>query len=363
VNILEILQEFVAEKKLDQATLISIASEGIVEAYKRKYPDLPLRVVLTPEHEFVVEIEKEIVSRVADQDREISLLKARNIKSKAKAGETLWVPFEGKIGRVEILKARQIISSHIRNIETKQLYDLFKPKEGEIIVGIVQKYERSGVVVSIGEAFAFLPKSNMIPEEHLVVGYSIRALLKEVLTEPVEDHQLILDRISPLFVQRLFELEIPEVFDRIVEIKEVVRAPGYRTKVVVTSKDRNIDPVGTCVGVAGSRIKPILKEISGEKVDVIGWNESLEIRVKNALKPAVIDRIELSNDEKTASVWLPEDQRAIAIGKGGKNVALVTKLTGVNVQFMTNEKPQGDENQEYQEEETREQESSFDEQE
>jgi N utilization substance protein A len=340
VNILEILQEFVTEKKLDQATLVDIASEGILEAYKRKYPDLPLRVVLTPEHEFMVETEREIVSRVTDQDREISLVKARNLKKKAKAGETIWVPFEGKIGRVEILKARQIISNHIRNIETKQLYDLFKPKEGEIIVGIVQKYERNGVVVSIGDAFSFLPKSNMIPDEHPVVGYSIRVLLKEVLPEPVEDHQLILDRASSLFIQRLFELEIPEVFERVVEIKDVVRVPGYRTKVVVTSKDRNIDPVGTCVGVAGSRIKPILKEISGEKIDVIGWSESLEIRVKNALKPAIIDRIELSDDEKTAYVWLPEDQRSIAIGKGGKNVALVAKLTGVNVQLMANEKPQ-----------------------
>lgn len=339
MNILEVLQEFISEKGLDQAVLVDIAIEGVLAAYKRKYPDLPLQVRVNEQKELVVEIEKTVVAKATDQELEISLQKARNIKKNIETGQSLWVPFDGKIGRVEVLKARQVIAQRIREIEAKQVYDIFKPKEGEIIIGVIQKYEYNGLVVSIGESFAYLPKNNMIPGERLAVGFTIRALLKEVLREPVEDYQLILDRASPDFVKRLFELEIPEVFERIVEIKDIARAPGYRTKVVVSSRDRNVDPVGTCVGVAGSRIKPILNELYGEKIDVIGWSESLELRVKNALKPAVIDRIELSPDNLSARVWLPEDQRSIAIGKGGRNVALVSRLTGVNVQFMTNESP------------------------
>lgn len=337
MNILDVLQEVISEKGLSQDILIDIAIEGVLAAYKRKYPELPLQVTVNEQKELVVEIEKTVTTKATDAELEISLQKARNIKKDIQIGEFLWVPFEGKIGRVEILKARQVIAQRIHEIETKQIYDIFKPKEGEIVIGVIQKYERNGMVVAIGDSFAYLPKNNMIPEERLSVGFTIRALLKEVLQDPIDDYQLILDRASTAFIRRLFELEIPEVFERIVEIKDIARAAGYRTKVVVSSKDRNIDPVGTCVGVAGSRIKPILNELHGERIDVIGWSESLELRVKNALKPAVIDRIELSADNLSARVWLPEDQRSIAIGKGGRNVALVTRLTGVNVQFVSDE--------------------------
>jgi len=337
VNILDVLQEVISEKGLAKAVLIDIAIEGVLAAYKRKYPELPLRVRVNDEKDLVIEIEKTVAAKIANQDLEITLLKAKNIQKDIAVGETVWVPFEGKIGRVEILKARQVIAQRIREIEAQQIYDAFKPKEGEIIVGVVQKYERDGLVVAIGESFAYLAKNNMIPGERLAVGFTIRALLKEVLYEPVDDYQLILNRTLPLFVERLFELEIPEVFEHIVEIKAIARVAGYRTKVFVSSKDRNIDPVGTCVGVAGSRIKPILNELHGEKIDVIGWNESLEIRVKNALKPVVVDKMELSPDGLSVSIWLAEDQRAIAIGKGGKNIALVSRLTGVNVQLMANE--------------------------
>lgn len=354
MNIQEVIQEFVAEKGLDFQVLTGIAAEGILAAYQKKYPHLMLRAIINDKDGFLVEIEKKVVSRPTDNEQEISLTRAKNINKNAVVDELIWVPFEGKIGRVEILKARQIIAQRIRDIESKQLYEAFKSKQGEIVVGVIQKHERSGIVVGIGESQAFLPKNNIIPGENLAVGFTIRALLLEVLTEPVEDHQLILDRVSSLFVQRLFELEIPEVFEKIVEIKQIVRAAGYRTKIIVTSRDRNIDPVGTCVGVAGSRIKPILHELHGEKIDVIGWSEVLELRVKNALKPAIIDRILLSPDEKTAEVWLAEDQRALAIGKNGKNIALVAQLTGVTVQLMSSESSSDitkEENKELEEEE------------
>ena len=157
--------------------------------------------------------------------------------------------------------------------------------------------------------------------------------MKEVLPEPRNDNQLILDRASPLFIEKLFELEIPEVFEKLVEIKKVVRIPGYKSKVIVVSHDKNIDPVGTCVGVGGVRIKPILKELGTEKIDIIAWHDSLELLIKDALKPAVINRVELV-DSKNAHVWLDEDQRSLAIGKGGQNISLASQLVGVNIHLV-----------------------------
>ena len=164
------------------------------------------------------------------------------------------------------------------------------------------------------------------------MGYPIRALLKDVYLEPRNDNQLILDRASQQFLVKLLELEIPEVFEKLVEVKKAVRIAGYKSKIIVTSNDSNIDPVGTCVGVGGSRIKPILKELGVEKIDIIPQSESTESLVGNALKPAQIDRIEIEG--KIARVWLDESQRSLAIGKMGQNITLASQLTGYEIQLM-----------------------------
>ena len=234
------------------------------------------------------------------------------------------------------MRAKQVIANSIRKIETSAIYEEFKPKEGTIVTGAIHKIERNGATVKIGDAMAFLPKSLAVPGEKIIPGYSIRALLKEVLLEPRNDNQLILDRVSEKFLHRLFELEIPEVFEKLVEIKKIVRIPGYKSKVAVVSHDKNIDPVGTCVGINGARIKPILKELNSEKVDVITWSDSLEILIRDALKPARINRVELVDDQN-AQVWLDEDQRSLAIGKMGQNITLASRLTGVNIHLMQSE--------------------------
>lgn len=245
-----------------------------------------------------------------------------------------------------MLRARQVIASKIKQLEARIVYDLFKNKQGQIVIGTVHKTERNGISVKFGEVYAFLPYSLAIPGEKFAVGYTIRALLKEVLIEPQGDNQLILDRVSPEFLQALFELEIPEVFEKLVEVKRIVRSPGYKSKVAVASHDKNIDPVGTCVGVGGSRIKPILKELSGETIDVFLWSDSPTLFVKNALKPAVIDRVEMSLDGTIARVWLNEDQRSFAIGKGGQNISLASQITGVNIQLIREEESPRQKNEE-----------------
>ena len=342
MKLADVIDELVEERGLDKKALEAIVGEGMLAAYQRKYPDLILRAEEdSATGDLVVLVQKKVVQAVDDEYSEISLKKARNIDKNAALDDEVWMPFEGQIGRVEVLRARQVIASKIKQVEARIVYDLFKNKQGHIIVGTVHKAERNGVSVKLGDVYAFLPHSLSIPGEKFTVGYTVRALLKEVLLEPQGDNQLILDRISPEFLGALFELEIPEVFEKLVEVKKIVRAPGYKSKVAVFSHDRNIDPVGTCVGVGGSRIKPILKELNGEIVDVFAWSEALPIFVKNSLKPAVVDKVEVSDDNTSARVWLNEDQRSFAIGRGGQNISLASQITGVTIQLVREEGSEG----------------------
>jgi len=333
VKLSNVIAELTEERGLDKSSLAGIIAEGILAAYQKKYPDLNLNVVYNEaSDELQVKILKDVVSSVDDDDRQVSQRKARFVDSKLKAGDTVWLPFEGAIGRIEILRARQIIASKIRYMEAEAIYREFKDKEGTIIYGVIHKCERGGVVVKLRDNLAFLPRSLSIPGDKCVVGFSVRALLKDVLLEPRNENQLILDRASDVFLAKLFELEIPEVFERLVEVKKIARIPGYKSKVAVISHDKNIDPVGTCVGVGGVRIKPILKELGGEKIDVLLWSESPEDLVINALKPARINRVEVEG--RVAHVWLDEDQRSLAIGKMGQNIALASRLANLDIKLV-----------------------------
>lgn len=333
-----VINELVEERGLDKETLSSIVCEGMLAAYQRRYPDMNFRISHDKKTDSIlVEVEKMVVSAVTDEDSQISLRKLRSLGKEASVDEMVWLPFSGPIGRIEILRARQVIASKIRKIEADIIYGQFKDKQGSIVSGMIHKCERGGVVVKILDVLAFLPHSLTIPGEKYIVGYPLRALLKEVLPEPRNENQLILDRVSTLFVERLFELEVPEVFEGLVQIKKIARKPGYKSKIVVNSNDENIDPVGTCVGVGGVRIKPILKELGGEKIDIIAWSDSLESLIRGALKPAEINRVELFGDG-VARVWLDDDQRSLAIGKMGQNIALASQLAGVEIQLVQTSK-------------------------
>lgn len=339
----QVIEELVEERGLDRSVLSSIICEGLLVAYKKRYPDLPLDVTYNKHSdELEVTVAKEVAQNVDDELAQISLRKARALDKDIDLGQSITVPFEGPIGRIEILKAKQIIAQKIRAIEYAAVYNEFKPKEGTIVHGVIHKADRHGVTVKVDDALAFLPKSLQIPEEKTIVGYSIRALLKEVLPEPRNENQLILDRSSAEFLMRLFELEVPEIFEGLVEIKRIVRAPGYKSKIVVSSNDPNIDPVGTCVGVGGARIKPILRELGLEKIDIIEATTSREELIRKSLKPAEVNRVEII-DDKSADVWVDEDQRSVAIGKMGKNIALASQLTGLQINLVKNESTSAEE--------------------
>jgi transcription termination/antitermination protein NusA len=335
VNLKQVIDELIREKGLDKGVLENIVCEGMKSAYLKKYPAVSFDVSYDHATGLLsIQAQKNVVQAVEDADVEVSLKKARYLDKNVQVGDAILMPFEGAIGRVEVLHARQVIAQHIRTIETLAVYNEFKSKENEIVHGAFHKIERGGVVIKLDDGtLAFLPTMHMSPADKAVIGTPVRCLLKEVLKEPSNDHQIILDRASGIFLRKLIELEIPEVFEKIVEIKSIARIAGYKSKIIVFSREKNIDPVGTCVGIGGSRIKPILTEIGGEKIDVIEWLDSVEEMVRSSLKPAKIERVELVSKED-ALVWVEDDQRSYAIGKSGQNIALASRLLGINIKLV-----------------------------
>lgn len=331
----KVIAELVDEKGLDQASLQSIICEGILAAYLKKYPDAILRVSINKKTESLqVESEKTVVSTVTNPLLEISSKKAVTLQKGIAVGDKIWLPFEEPIGRVEILKARQIIATKLKDIEALSIYDAFKDKQGTIVQGVIHKHDPAGTLVTVRDTLAFLPKSLSIPGEKYMAGRPIRALLKTVHQDYRSNGQLILDRASGDYLAQLLKLEIPEVYDKLIEIKAVARRAGYKSKIIVAQNDPNIDPVGTCIGVGGSRIKPILKELNGEKIDVFSWAHSKEELVALALRPAEVNKVEIL-DEHRARVWVSEDQRALAIGKMGQNISLASELLGLDIELVS----------------------------
>ena len=336
MNLSDVINELVEERGLEREVLSDIICDSILAAYEKRYPEVDIRVSYDKKSdEISVLTNKKVVSHVSDPDTEVGLRKAHSVDHGAMVGDEVCLPFDLPVGRIEILRAKQLIATKIREVEAAVIYKEFKEKEGQIVHGVVHKCEFNGVTVKIQDCLAFMPKALSIPGVRCIVGSHIRAILKDVLPESRNDSQLILDQSSPAFLRKLFELEVPEIFEGLIEIKDLVRIPGYKTKMVVRTNDKNIDPVGTCVGVGGARIKPILREIGSEKIDVVSMQDSLEDAVKVALKPAEVNKVLLLNGE--ARVWVDEDQRSLAIGKMGQNISLASRLAGVRISLSKSE--------------------------
>jgi len=238
------------------------------------------------------------------------------------------------LGRIAAQTAKQVIIQRTRERERASIYDEFAERRGTIVTGTVVRVEGGNLLVNIGRSEGFLPRSEQIPGETHQVGERLRVLILEVREHP-NQVKIILSRSHPEFIVRLFELEVPEVAERIIEIRALARESGYRTKVAVSSIDSKVDAVGACVGVRGSRIKNIVDELGGEKIDIVRWNESSQILIQNALKPAEVQEIALGLELGKATVVVAEDQLSLAIGKRGQNVRLAARLTGWDVDILT----------------------------
>lgn len=238
------------------------------------------------------------------------------------------------LGRISAQSAKQIMIQKIREAERDSLYDEFHHELGTIVTGVVQRNEGSVVTVNIGKTEALLPRSEQMPGENYHPGERVRATILEV-RKSGQRVKIILSRTHPDFVRRLFENEIPEIAEHIIEIRAIAREAGYRTKVAVSSIDSKVDCVGACVGVRGSRIKNILDELNGERIDIIRYNESMQVMIPNALSPAQIEEVQIYTKIGRAIVLVREDQLSLAIGKRGQNVRLASKLVGIDIEIMT----------------------------
>ena len=238
------------------------------------------------------------------------------------------------LGRIAAQTAKQVMIQLIRQGERASIYDEYKEREGTIATGTVARFEGGAMIVTVGRAEGIMPKSEQIPGETHQVGERVQALILEVRDTP-SAVKIILSRSHPDFIRRLFEREVPEVGERTIELKALAREPGHRTKIAVSSIDSKVDAVGACVGVRGSRIKNIVDELGGEKIDIVRWNESSQILISNALKPAEVAEVSLCFELGRATVVVNEDQLSLAIGKRGQNVRLAARLTGWDVDILT----------------------------
>ncbi len=333
MDIAEVIQELTHDKGLDRDKVIQVICQGIAGAYKKRFPSLTIDVMFDSKtNKIEVFVLKTVVRKVSDPLVEISQKQAETIEKNAEIDAQIKVPLNENVGRIDIMAAKQVIADGIRGLEEESVFKQYRDKQGTLVTGTIHKRERAGYAVNFGEVIGFIPMSCMIPDENFKIGFTLRVLLKEVLEVSRSGYQLILDRASSDFLKKLLEAEIPEIFEKIVEIKGIERVPGYKSKIAVTCPGKEVDPVGTCVGVGGSRIKPILKELGGaEKIDLISWTENQEEFVRESLKPAQIDKVYVDYEDQSAVVWLAEDQRSIAIGRMGQNIALASNLTGLKI--------------------------------
>ena len=281
-----------------------------------------------------------VVDKVQNKHDEIGLAKAKAIKPDAVVGEEIWVDVTPKdLGRIGAQTARQAIMQRIRQAEKQMIYDEFRDRAGEIVSGIVRRFERQDVVVDLGKFEALMPNRERVQTEDYAIGDRIRAYVVAV-DNSSRGPEIILSRSHPNFVRRLFETEVAEIADHTVEIKAIAREAGYRTKVAVFSSNEKVDPVGACVGMKGARVKNIVRELNNEKVDIIRWSQDIKELVHEALKPAKLRMVTLNEAKKTVEVRVDNDQLSLAIGKRGQNARLTQRLTGweINIQEDTTAK-------------------------
>ena len=265
---------------------------------------------------------------------------AKGLDPEAEIGDQLGLKIENPgFSRVDIQTAKQIIFQKVRDAEREILFAEFKHREGDLVTGIVRRFERGNVIVDLGKSDAFMPRKEVIFGETFKPGDRVQAYLTEVVMTN-RGPEVRLSRTSPLFLIKLFEIEVPEIQDGTIQIKAAAREPGQRAKVAVYTDERDIDPVGACVGMKGSRVQNIVNELQGEKIDVVKWNPDIETFTRSSLAPAEIASININNAEQTIDVIVEEDQLSLAIGRRGQNVRLAAMLTGFKINIVSKAKLQ-----------------------
>jgi len=330
---LAILEYWEREKGINKDVLVKAVEDALLSAAKKAVgPARELRCAIDPKTGDIRAFAKLLVSeRVISKHDQISLFDARRIKAEAQYGEEVEVEVTpANFGRIASQNAKQALMQHIRRAEKELIYSEFKDRTGDIVSGVVRRFERSDVTVDLGKFEALLPNRERVPTEEYQIGERIRCYVKAVEQTP-HGPEIILSRADPQFVVKLFQLEVSEISDGTIEIKSIAREPGFRTKLAVWSRDEKVDPVGACVGLRGQRVKNIVRELNNEKVDIIKWDPNVRSFITNALAPAKLKTFEVDEVRRRVKVLVSEDQLSLAIGKRGQNARLTSKLTGWQV--------------------------------
>ena len=330
VNLSKVIELIVKEKGLKQEDLVAVVESAVLSAARKVYGDLDnIEAHYNHEADEVEVFQFKVVSeKVIYPDEQITLAEARELDPSCEIGDELGMKLDAsKLGRIAAQSAKQVIVQKVKEVERNVVYDEFIDRKGELISGFVQRFERRDVVVNLGKAEAILKEKEQIPGETFRRGDRIQAYIYDI-TKSVRLPQVELSRTHPRFLIKLYEMEVPEVAEGIVEIVNVAREPGIRAKVAVRSHDAKVDPVGTCVGVRGARVQNIIQELKGERQDIVVWSEDPVRFVCNALSPARVSKVVVDKGAKSMDVVVQDDQLSLAIGRKGQNVRLVAKLTG-----------------------------------
>jgi len=327
-----------AEKNLPREVVIAAVEAALVSAYRKDNfaTNQNISVKINPATGRVqVWAEKTVVEQPSDVRREISLAEVCPIKPDAQIGETIVVEATPRnAGRIAAQTAKQVILQRLHEAEHSAIFEEYTDKEGDIVTGLVQRIEPRLIYIDLGRTEAVLPAAEQAPNERYRVGQRLKVYLMEVVRTS-KGPRVVVSRSHPNLLRRLFELEVPEVFNGIVELKSVAREAGYRSKVAVAAHQEGIDPVGCCVGLRGIRIQNIVSELNGEKIDVIMWHPDAPVLIANALGPVQVLSVDLDDEEGVATVVVPDKQLSLAIGKEGQNVRLAAKLTGWRIDIKS----------------------------
>ena len=328
------------DKGIDRERIISAVEEAVLSAaeklLKSKNQDKELDVYYNPDEGEVELFEyKEVVETVAEPELEISLAEASELDPETELGDMIGVKISPEYTRIAIHNAKQKVLQKLKEAEGKVIYEEFIGRKGTIIGGIVRRIDRRHIIVDLGRVEAVLPPEQQVPREYYKMKERIRAVLLDIRESPRGEPRLILSRAHVSFVTRLFESEVPEIAENIVEIKAISRDPGGRTKIAVASNDSDVDAVGACVGMRGSRVQSIIQELRGEKVDIVPWSEDPARYVCNALSPAVVNKVVIDENSRSMEVIVDDDQLSLAIGRKGQNVRLASQLTEWKIDIKT----------------------------
>ncbi|MBI5522988.1 MAG: transcription termination/antitermination protein NusA [Desulfarculus sp.] len=334
------IDQVAREKGLDREILINTLEEAMRSAARRKLGSkVEVDVAYNDDLGEVEVFEfKEVVEELTDPETQIDLKQALKLDPECEVGDELGVKVDtGEFGRIAAQSAKQVIIQRMKDAERDIIFEDFKDRKGEIINGIVQRFDKGAIIVNLGRTEAVLPPREQVPREGYRPGDRVRAFVLDV-KRISRGPQIVLSRTHPGFIQALFELEVPEIAEGIVTVEGVAREPGSRTKIGVSSRDRDVDPVGACVGMKGSRVQAVVQELRGEKIDIISYDPDPARYVVNALAPAEISRVVVDEVNQTMEVIVADEMLSLAIGRRGQNVRLASKLTGWKIDVKSESK-------------------------